>query len=180
MKGVVFNLLGDMVETRYGLAAWDQLLEETGLSGIYVATGSYPDSELYVLVEAASRLTTIDAPDLVRAFGQHMIPSFVKQYPGFFKAEMRTKDFLLTVDQVVHVEVRKLFPEAGLPEFRYDDPSSDRLTMIYRSPRKLCVLAEGLILGAAQHFGEHCDIRHDVCMHHGDDRCELKLTFNAH
>lgn len=180
MKGVVFNLLNDMVEVTYGLAAWDALLSKTGLDGIYVATESYPDTQLYALVGAASEMTSIDASDLIRAFGRHMIPNFVQQYPVFFGAGMRLKDFLLTIDQVVHVEVRKLFPDAGLPEFRYSDAAPDELVMLYRSPRRLCRLAEGLIDGAATHFGEQYSLDHSVCMHAGDDHCELRLTFHAH
>lgn len=180
MKGVVFNLLNDMVERKYGLEAWDALLSSTGLDGIYVATESYPDAELYALVGAASEMTSIDAADLVREFGRHMIPSFVRQYPVFFRDGMRLKDFLLTIDQVVHVEVSKLFPDAGLPEFRYSDDAPDQLVMLYRSPRKLCGLAEGLIDGAASHFGEQYSLDHQVCMHHGDDHCELRLKFHEH
>ena len=49
--------------------------------------------------------------------------------------------------------------------------------MIYRSQRKLCALAEGLIEGAAEQFGETVTIRHPQCMHRGDEHCRLELTF---
>ncbi|MCP5180603.1 MAG: heme NO-binding domain-containing protein [Pseudomonadales bacterium] len=179
MKGVVFNILADMVESSYGIEAWDGLLLATGLEGVYVATESYPDEELYALVEAASKATGIEASALVPAFGRYMMPAFVEQYPMFFPEGQTLKQFLLTVDAVVHKEVRKLFPDAGLPEFRYRDDRPDALTMVYRSPRRLCALAEGLVQGAADHFGERCRIAHDVCMHRGADRCELEMEFNA-
>ena len=180
MKGIVFNLLGDMVESRYGIAAWDALLQTTGQDGVYVATESYPDAQLYDLVGAASNMTGIDAGELIPAFGRYMIPSFARDYPGFFGSGMRLRDFLLTVDQVVHVEVRKLYPGAGLPTFHYNASSPDRLRMDYRSPRRLCALAVGLIEGAAEHFGEACTIGHDVCMHKGDTHCELDIHFHVH
>jgi predicted hydrocarbon binding protein len=86
------------------------------------------------------------------------------------------KPFLLTLDQVIHVEVRKLYSDAGLPEFKYQDENDNELVMLYRSPRKLCALAEGLMAGAAKHFNSDYQLKHDICMHNGDDHCRFELT----
>jgi hypothetical protein len=177
MKGIVFNLLSEMVEEKFGLQAWDAVLDKAGSEGLYVATETYADEELLALVAAGSELTGIPANDLVRAFGQFMIPRFAEHYSVFFEGHANLKEFLLTVDSVIHVEVRKLYPEAGLPEFTYDDGRPDKLTMMYRSPRKLCALAEGLIEGSAAHFDQPCTIYHEVCMHKGADHCALELEF---
>ena len=176
MKGIVFNLLNEMVEEQFGLEAWDTLLDRTGLDGIYVATETYADEELLSLVTAAEATTKIPVQKLVRAFGEYMVPKFAQHYPVFFEGQTNLKAFLLTVDQVIHVEVRKLYPEAGLPEFEYEDEQDNTLTMQYRSPRKLCALAEGLIAGSAKHFSQRYEMQHDICMHNGEDHCSLKLT----
>ena len=39
--------------------------------------------------------------------------------------------------------------------------------MGYRSPRKLCGLAHGFILGAGDHYGETLTVEHLKCMHEG-------------
>lgn len=176
MKGIVFNILNDMVEEKFGLAAWDGLLESTGSDGIFIAPETYPDEELIALVTAAETATGIPLQDLVFSFGEYMVPKFFDNYPIFFDAHTELIPFLLTVDQVIHVEVRKLYPEAGLPEFKYESAQSDRLTMIYQSPRKLCQLAEGLISGSAKHFDQDYELQHATCMHNGADHCELDLT----
>ena len=49
--------------------------------------------------------------------------------------------------------------------------------MGYRSPRKLCSFAEGLLLGAADHYGEKLTIEQPLCMKRGDDRCVLEIEF---
>lgn len=179
MKGVVFNLLENMVEAQLGAEAWDALLDAADSDGIFVATETYPDEELLSLVAAASEATGIPAQDLVRSFGEFMLPEFAKRYPVFFEPHNNVRDFLLSVDQVIHVEVRKLYPEAGLPTFEYEEDNPDTLTMLYRSPRKLCALSEGLITGAAKYFKQPVTITHDICMHKGSDHCELKLDFRA-
>lgn len=179
MKGIVHNMLADMVEERFGLDAWDAILDKAGSDGVFVATESYPDEDLMALVASASEVSGIEAHTLVYAFGQYMMPRFHESYPVFFKEGMRLRDFLESVDQVIHIEVRKLYPEANLPKFDYENGEIKRLTMLYRSPRKLCRLAEGLIDGAAAIFGESYHLQHDTCLHKGDDHCALVVGFDA-
>jgi len=175
MKGIVFSLLNEMVEDTFGLTAWDQILNDTGLEGIYVATETYEDAEMFALVGAAEKATGIPAGDLLRQFGEYMLPHFFRSFPMFFEGQKNLKEFLLTVDQVIHVEVRKLYPNAGLPEFEYEDLEDRELVMLYSSPRKLCALAEGLISGSAKHFKQEYSLDHTVCMHTGADHCRLEI-----
>lgn len=176
MKGIVFTMLADMVVEKFGLEVWDELLSKAEDDGIYVSTETYPDEALIALVVAAHEKSGIPVNDLVRAFGEYMFPIFYQKNPSFFKEGQTLKDFLLTVDQVIHVEVRKLHPGANLPEFKYVDENDAELTMIYASPRKLCMLAEGLIAGAATHFNTQYTLDHSTCMHDGADSCSLHLT----
>ncbi len=176
MKGVVFNILADLVEEKFGIEVWDALLQETQQDGIYVSAEAYPDEDLFALVAAGSEKSGIPVNDLVKTFGEYMFPQFHRQNPDFFQPGMTLKEFLLTVDRVIHVEVRKLHPDASLPKFEYVDENDQELTMLYNSPRKLCMLAEGLIAGAATHFDAEYTLSHDTCMHDGADHCRLHLN----
>ena len=178
MKGIVFNMLADMVEQQFGLEAWDSLLDTVGSDGVFVATETYDDQVLLDLVAAASEATSVPAGDLLFAFGEYMLPQFAQHYPTFFEGQQSLRDFLLTVDGVIHVEVRKLYPEAGLPEFSYEEGNPNELTMLYKSPRRLCRLAEGLISGSARHFEQQYALNHDQCMHRNAEHCALHLTFH--
>ena len=40
MKGIIFNLLEDVVVRNHGEDPWDQLLTATGLDGAYTSLGS--------------------------------------------------------------------------------------------------------------------------------------------
>lgn len=179
MKGVVFNLLEEMVEQNFGVAVWDELLDATGQDGIFVSTESYPDEMLVALVVAAHEKSGIPINELVRSFGEYTFPKFYEQNKKFFTPGMSLKEFLLLVDRVIHVEVRKLHPDAALPQFDYIDDQDDELTMIYSSPRKMCMMAEGLICGAAKHFDTDYTLTHDQCMHDGADTCRLHLKLAA-
>lgn len=177
MKGVVFNYLAEMVEEGFGLEAWDSILQSTGLTGNYIASETYPDEELMTLVDAAHDKTGIDKKELVRSFGRFILPNFREQSPQFFEAHTDLRSFLLSVDRMIHIEVRKLHPDAALPEFDYDEESSSELTMYYTSPRKLCFLAEGLIDASAEHYKTKYELDHKECMHDGAERCTLHIRF---
>jgi len=177
MKGVVFNLLEEVVSNEHGPDAWDALLDAAGLSGSYTSLGSYPDQDLSKLVGAASTALKLPADSVVRWFAGKALPRLAYRYPQFFAAHRSTRSFLLTLNEIIHPEVRKLYPGADAPSFEFDASSADALVMWYRSPRKLCAFAEGLIQGAAAHFGERVAIEQPQCMHRRDAACELRLSF---
>ncbi|ASP39274.1 heme NO-binding protein [Bacterioplanes sanyensis] len=173
MKGVVFDLLRQMAEESVGVLGWQQVLDRAGSDGLYVATGTYPDDELVALVVAVSEHTGLSVDELLYRFGQFMVPAFESSYPVFFHGFDHLLDFLETVEATVHKEVRKLYSDAALPTFEVTRSAANELTMLYRSPRKLCRLAEGLIDGSATRFSTPYRLSHDRCLHRGDDHCEL-------
>ncbi|MFP6790948.1 MAG: heme NO-binding domain-containing protein [Thalassolituus sp.] len=179
MKGVVFDILRDMVEEGYGLEGWNAILEKSGSNGMYISTESYSDDELMGLVAAASEVTGTDVNDLVFLFGEYMVQEFHARFPIFFERSKGLIEFLLSVDRIVHVEVRKLYPDANLPRFNYQKEDNRSLTMIYQSERKLCRLAEGLISGSAKFFKQSYTMTHDPCMHHGADACHLNIQLTG-
>lgn len=113
-----------------------------------------PADELGKLVVALSKETGATVPELMNAYGRHLFGRFHEGYPQFFAGSPDSFSFLRTIDQVVHVEVRKLYPDAELPHFETIEAGPGRLTMIYRSPRCLGDFAEGLMEGCFAHFGE--------------------------
>lgn len=179
MKGIIFNLLEQVVAEKYGEETWDSLLAATDLEGAYTALGNYDDAELASLVTAASSALGVPGDDLVRWFGRSAMPLLSQRYPNFFEHHDSTRSFLLTLNDVIHTEVRKLFPGAYVPEFEFDVSREESLALSYISERRLCSLAEGLIEGAADHFGEETTIRQDRCVKNGDDRCVLVCTFRS-
>lgn len=180
MKGTIFISLQEFVEQNHGYEVWDNVIESTDLAsnGIYTSTKNYPDEELFALVGALSSKLNVSVPDLVRLFGEFLFPVLLPFAPPDAKNAPSLRAFLLMVDEVIHVEVKKLYTDSNLPEFDYDEHSDNELIMIYRSPRKLCHLSEGLIQGAAKHFNQPIEISQPKCMHMGADVCHIKVIFN--
>jgi hypothetical protein len=177
MKGIIFNLVGEVVVGAYGEDAWDDILDAAGLDGSYTSLGSYPDDDLFRLVGAASTQLETEPRVVVRMLGEGAIPLLAQRYPGFFE-HTTTRDFLLTLNDIIHPEVRKLYPGADVPEFEFQTSGDGDLVLGYQSPRKLCALAEGFIRGAATHFGEQVAIEQPQCMHDGAESCLLACRFS--
>lgn len=156
MKGVVFTEFLDMVENNFSADTVDDIVEAAHLpsGGIYTAVGTYPHAELGRLVIELGKKTGHKVPDLLKAYGRHLFGRFLAGYPIFFDNVKDSFGFLQTIEQLVHVEVRKLYPDAELPSFETTEVSPNRLQMIYRSPRCLGDFAQGLMEGCFAHFKE--------------------------
>jgi len=163
MKGVVFTEFLEMVEQRFSLRTADHLIQSADLpsGGVYTSVGTYAPEEMVRLVSELSRTAGEPVPVLLRDFGKHLFHRFAQTMPQFFEDQSSAFDFLKNVEGYIHVEVRKLYPDAELPTFECEVPAADELVMTYRSPRRLSHLAEGLMLGCAEHFGEHIEIRRE-------------------
>lgn len=154
MKGIVFTEFVDMVEAQFSADMVDDILDDAAPAsgGAYTAVGTYDHAELVSLVVALSQRTGVAVPDLVRAFGLHMFGRFYAGYPAFFEGMTSAVQFLAGIEDVIHAEVLKLYPDAQLPRFECT-LLPDGLAMVYRSPRHFDDLALGLIEGAVAHWG---------------------------
>lgn len=163
MKGMIFTELLDMLEAAHGLSCKDRVLQraQPASGGSYTAVGDYGADELLDLVKAISIETGAPTDALLEAFGTYMFGHFTRHYGRFFKRSTSCFDFLGHVESYIHVEVRKLYPEAELPTFTYPESGPDRLVMEYRSPRPLAAFATGLVRAAIAHFGEPMDLTVD-------------------
>jgi predicted hydrocarbon binding protein len=177
MKGIVFNLLEEAVVEAHGPDAWDQVLENAGVDGIYTSLGNYPDDEAMALVAAICEQVGAPADAVLRDFGRAALPGLVARFPEFAADHHSAKSFLLRLDDTIHPEVVKLYPDARPPRFRFEDPAPDVLVMHYVSERRLCAMAEGMIEASAAHFGEALVLEHTECMRNGAPRCTFVATF---
>lgn len=161
MKGVVFTELLELVEAKYSLETVDAVLAKSGSTGVYTAVGTYPGEELARLLVALSAITETPMPLLLRSFGKHLFARFTSRYAHLFVGIPDCFEFMKKVDGFIHVEVRKLYPDADLPVLECAGAEDGRLIVIYRSPRRLPDLAQGLIEGCIDHFGEPISLARD-------------------
>lgn len=160
MKGIVFTELMDMVEATFGADMIDDVLDECNLEsgGAYTSVGTYDHKELLEIVGALSRHTDIPIRDLVHKYGHHLFSRFHTLMPVFFEKPANAFEFLESVHDYIHVEVKKLYPDAALPHFETQRRGDDTLIMTYRSQCPFADFAHGLMQGCVDFYKENIQI----------------------
>src|SRR5438105_10011774 len=133
MLGLVFTEFVEMVEDHFSAETADAMLSSvpTSYGGAYTAAGYYPHEELVALVVRLSQLTGVPVPELVRAFGRHLLMRFTQLYPAMFERHASFFDFVAAIDGEIHVEVRKLYPQAMLPRFEVLLRAAQGMQLLY-------------------------------------------------
>lgn len=177
MKGIIFNLAEEVVSAEHGDDAWDAVLDGAGVAGSYTSLGSYPDADLMAIVASAAALLGTDEQAVLRHVAEGAIPLLAQRYPHFFAPHRDALSLVLTLNDMIHPEVRKLYPGAETPTFAYDVTGESAVTLTYQSSRTLCALAEGFLVGAATHYGQSVTIDRTACRLRGDEQCLLHCEF---
>jgi len=177
LKGIIFNLLEEAVTAEYGAQTWDELLAAAGADGAYTSLGSYSDDQLQSLVEVAASRLGRPRDEVLLWFGRTSMPILIERYPKFFDPHPSARELLLSVNQIIHPEVLKIYPGAIVPVFEFRDAPDGGLLMGYRSPRRFCALAQGFAEAVGLHYGQQLVFDHLECMQRGDSRCLAHITF---
>jgi hypothetical protein len=148
MKGVIFTEFLAFIEQKFDLLMVDHLISATrpASGGAYTAVGTYEAGELMAMVIELSRKLGVPVPDLVKAFGGHLFHYFVSSHSQTMGEVRSTVELLASVENRIHVDVRKLFPDAELPTIGFEQIDPKTSVVVYRS--------EGLIAASIDHFKE--------------------------
>ena len=180
MKGIIFNLLEDFITENHGEETYEEIIENCNLQTKepFIGPGTYPDEDLLEIVGKTTEKLGISSDDALKAFGKFAFHKLAALFPQFLESYNNPKDFLQSVESVIHVEVKKMYADAYTPTFKYTDPASDKLIIQYHSKRKLYALMEGLINGVAEHY--NITIGQNVKIHEVDGRevGDFDLTFS--
>jgi hypothetical protein len=176
VHGVIFTSLRDFVAAAAGTEAVEQVFRDE----VYLLSESYDDELLINLLGRASEVTGRPADELVHDFGAFTAErTFTRLYPAFFAISPTAREFLLTVETRIHELVRATIPNAQPPALGVTELGPDGVAIVYSSPRRLCVLLRGLVIGTARHYGETAAIEETSCMLRGADACRFEIRFSG-
>ncbi|WP_299726973.1 heme NO-binding domain-containing protein [uncultured Endozoicomonas sp.] len=161
MKGMIFTEFLEMVETQFSPEVVEEILELSELpsGGSYTSLGTYAHAEILSLVSNLSRVTKVDPEVLQTAFGEYLFKRLADSHPQFIKDIRSSFDLLERVEDYIHVEVRKLYPESSPPEIQCTSIDEYQMRLHYKSHRPFSALALGLIQGVGRYFDERLSIR---------------------
>jgi hypothetical protein len=160
VKGVVFTEFVEMVEDLYSPELADKVITKVDppSGGAYTSVGTYEFEEMVGLLSALSEEIGKTIPEILQMFGKRLFKQFELKFPEIFVEAPDSFSFLEKVESIIHVEVRKLYPDAELPAFEINREAPERLVMVYDSPRALSDFGAGLMSGCFAHFGENVEV----------------------
>ncbi len=181
MKGIIFNLLEAYLTSIIGEGGFEQIVRQCALKTtdpmLMVAPGTYPDADFLEIVQAAAGELQVPEAEFFRNFGRYAIPRMAERYPNFFTPFTSPKDFLKFIGMVHLVEVKKIFLDAEVPDFSFQDIGTDEIILRYSSRRRLCHMVEGLIEGLAVYYKVRVRYLQPRCLMKGDEVCEFHIRF---
>lgn len=171
MKGIVFTEFLELVEEKFGLDVVNEIIEKSDLKseGVYTAIGTYDFSEMLSLITNLSSLTKISVDDLLYTYGLHFFAVLEQNYPAIIEKYDEAMDLLSSVDSHIHVEVRKIYPDAELPKFEVLDKTANSLTLKYTSSRSMYAFAMALIEKAFHHYNSEAKVSYSKIKEDGSE-----------
>jgi Haem-NO-binding len=161
MKGVVFTVFMEFVEEQFGLEIADRIITESDLAseGAYTRVGTYDYQEMLELVQSLSQAIAKPQEELLVKFGHHLFFQLIKLHSYHLDNCDSAINLLCKIDDSIHVEVLKLYPEAELPVIDCKRKTGNVTVLHYKSKRPFADLAMGLIQGCFDHFNENFEIQ---------------------
>ncbi|MGF1755894.1 heme NO-binding domain-containing protein, partial [Vibrio makurazakiensis] len=104
--------------------------------------------------------TDIEPSTLQCVFGEAIFKNLLLSLPeeAGIKGSKGTFQFIRHVEEYIHVEVKKLYPDAEPPGFEFIAQDEVNLEFDYKSARCMSHVCLGLLKGCAHHFNESFDI----------------------
>ncbi len=180
MQGIIFNALEEFVLDNADMETWNCIIEETDLSsnGAYTSGVTYDDEEIVALATTLCEKLNLPLSDGLKVFGEFLFGFLINRGPIELKTYKTPQLLLQDLEGVIHKDVRRIHPDAYTPFFEYSVINDCEGELVYRSKRKLCSVAEGLIHGLAKHFSKEVKLNHIQCMHNDYDECKWNIKFS--
>ena len=177
MKGIVFTEFLELVEDKFGLEMVDDIISSSNLEsdGIYTSVGTYSFSEMLQLLQHLSKRTNISIDNLLLVYGEHFFNVIENSYPGLLATYKDPIEMISSIENHIHVEVRKIYPDAELPTFKVIEKTENALIMDYKSSRAMHHFGLGLMNKTFEHFNSTAVIELEKIK---DDGTEVRFIIN--
>jgi hypothetical protein len=177
MKGIVFTEFLDLVEEKFGIEMVDKIIHQSVLKsgGVYTSIGTYSFSEMLELLQNLSSNTGVSIDSLLLIYGEHFFSVIENSYPGVLATYKDPIDMISSIEDHIHVEVRKIYPDAELPTFIIEEVKENSLIIIYKSSRAMHHFGLGLMNKTFEYFNSSAEI---VLEKIKEDGTEVRFIIN--
>lgn len=176
MYGSILMALRRHVVEAHGPDVWQAVLASAGMPGrLFTSLSDYPDEDVLRLVGAACEGLGVEAGTVLNGFGRSLVTDLVATYGSFLKPTWTAFDLLEHTETTIHHVVRARQPSARPPALVVTRRAPELVSIVYTSARRLCQLAQGIVLGVGDHFGTPLQVHEPSCMLKGATQCQLEV-----
>jgi hypothetical protein len=177
VQGVIFDELEKYVVRELGQTGLSRIRDLTGRGdGGYQFDKAYPDDEIFVMLRGLVESTRRPPQELVEEFGEVLASGLFDVYGFLVDPRWSFLEFLLNTERVIHAGVKLNTPSARPPLIQVMRSGPESVKISYRSKRRLCPLARGIIKGTAAHYDVAIVLAEESCMLRGDSECVITVS----
>jgi hypothetical protein len=116
MKGILFNIFEEFIEENFRDDTWNLILDESiEEEDVFVVPKTVSDSTFLNIVQTAIKLKELKLEDAVKMFGKFSYSRLKEKLLDVMANYSGLKEILFSLDEIIHVEVRKLLEDANPP-----------------------------------------------------------------
>ncbi|MHC4850985.1 MAG: heme NO-binding domain-containing protein [Planctomycetota bacterium] len=172
MYGLVNKAVEDLVTTRFGTHAWEDIAKRAGVEDVgFISIDPYPDEITYALLAAASRVLETPVEQLLEDLGEHWTHYTAREGYGDLLGISGESfhSFLESMDSL-HTRIALSFPKLKPPAFECERKDDGDLLLHYHSERPgFTPMVKGLLKGLADMFEADVIIEQIAAKADGED-----------
>lgn len=154
MYGLINQGIKDLVVTKFGASAWEEICAEAKAPTQFTALDYYSDKVTYGLVGAASKVLGLPAEAILEEFGKYWVLYTAKEGYGSLM-DVFGKDFKTCLKNLNHLHARmgSTMTQLNPPKFTFTEISAQHYQVDYFTERAgLAPLTLGLFKGLAEKY----------------------------
>jgi len=160
MYGLINKSIKDMVQEKYNLSVWAEILEHSGLeTDAFISMQKYNDSTTFALIYAASKVLDKPVNDCLEEFGHYWAtetcPKSYRQLMDLTGTDLIT--FLGNLN-VLHERITSTFLNYSPPFFEVYAHSESFIIRYVSEREGLLHFVIGLVYGLAEYFSQTVEI----------------------
>ena len=137
--------------------------------GSYTSIGTYSISEMLQLLHNLELQTGISKDNLLLIYGEYFFNVIKTNYTDLLSSFKDPIEMLASIENHIHVEVKKIYNDAELPTFIVEQKTENSLIMIYKSSRSMHHFGLGLMNKTFEHFNSKATIILDKIKNDGSE-----------
>jgi hypothetical protein len=100
-------------------------------------------------------------------------------YRSLVRPEWKTLELLENVEKTIHAVVRTRHQGAVPAQISCNRLGPNHAVLTYVSPRKMCPVAKGIVLGLGRYFNQKLSVNETSCMHRGAQACTMDVQVTS-